>query len=161
MKAEALMPRGSPVARSLRITGSTHAIAAAFSAAISLNGIIAAQALGPIGKAAVVAVIFVSVAACAAAVSVDVLSRSAKAVSDLRSVGASRRSISSALFGALFAYGAAGSALGGLVGAVLGSALAGGAFGVQSIVLVVAAVAASAGAVAAGAFLGGRSTWRS
>ena len=161
MKPEAVLQRGGPVARSLRITGSTHALAAAFSAAIALNGMIAAAALGALGQAAVVAVVFASVAACSAAVSVDVLNRSAKAVADLRSIGASRGSISSALFGSMVAYGATGAALGGAAGAAIGGALLGGAFGAQAMLEVLAVVAASSCAVATGAYAGGRAAWRS
>ncbi|MDG7010874.1 MAG: hypothetical protein JRN57_02015 [Nitrososphaerota archaeon] len=161
MKAGALLERGGPVARSLRISGSTHVMAAAISAAVSLNGTIALQTLGVLGQAAVVAVVFLSVAACTAAISVDILGRSTKAVSDLRSIGASRWSISSALFGSMLVYGAAGSFLGGVVGATAGSALFGGALGAQTLAEVLAVLAASVGAVAAGAYAGGRITWRS
>lgn len=160
MKAEAMLQRGGPVARSLRITGSTHAMVVAFSAAISLNGMVAAQATGLLGEAAALAVIFASVAACSAAVSIDVLNRSSKTVADLRSIGASRWSISSALFGSMFAFGAVGSALGGLAGGAIGSAIAGTGFGTSALMEAVAVVAVSASAVAAGSYVGGRATWR-
>ena len=156
-----MLQRGGPVARALRITGPTRGLAVALPAAVSLNGAIAAQAVGLLGQAMVLAVIFASVAVCFAAISADVLSRSAKAVSDLRSIGASRGSISSALFGSMLTYGAAGAAAGSLVGTIVGSVLVGPGPGTGTLVDVVFAVAATAGAVAAGSFAGGRTIRRS
>ncbi len=161
MKASSLIQRGNPVARSLKITGSTHLMVATFSAAVALNGAAAAQALGVAGLAVVVAIVFASLAVCSAAISVDILRRSGKTVSDLRSIGASSSSISSAIFSSVLAYGAAGSAVGAVVGAVLGSVLAGPGFALSTAYGVIAVVVASSAALATGTFAGGRATWRS
>lgn len=163
MKAEAevILGRGGPVARSLRITGSTHLMAGAVSGAVALNGMAAAQELGASGQIAVLVVVFASLAACSAAMAVDVLKRSSKTVGDLRSIGASRWSISSALFGSLFLYGAIGSALGAVAGAGLGTLLSGAGFGLGTVAELFAMIVASAGAFAAGSYAGGRATWPS
>ena len=161
MKAGSLMQRGGPIARSLKITGSTHLMVATFSAAVALNGAAAAQALGAGGLAAVTAVVFASLAACSAAISVDILRRSGKTVSDLRSIGASSSSISSAIFGSVLVYGAAGSALGAVVGALLGSLFAGPGLALSTAYGVLAVVVASSAALAIGTYAGGRATWRS
>lgn len=161
MKAGAIVQRGGPVARSLKITGTTHAMFAAFSAGAALNGAVAALALGVAGDLVVVAAIFSTLALCSAAVSADVLNRSSKAVADLRSMGASRAAISTALFGAVVIYGAAGAAIGGLAGAGLGSVLLGSSIGTRTALVIIAVVGASTAAQAAGSYAGGRSAWRS
>ncbi|MDG6919958.1 MAG: hypothetical protein JRN59_00325 [Nitrososphaerota archaeon] len=161
MKAGSLLPRGGPVARSLKITGSTHLMVAAFSAAVALNGAAAAQALGAGGLAVATAVVFASLAACSAALSVDILRRSSKTVADLRSIGASSSSISSAIFTSVLAFGAAGSAVGAVAGALLGSLLAGPALSLSTLYGVLVVVVASSAALATGTYAGGRATWRS
>lgn len=161
MKAGQLSWGGGQVARSLGVRGSTLATVGAMSSAIALNGMIAVQALGVLGRISVLVVVFASVAACSAAITVDVLERSAKAVSDLRSIGASQWSISSALFWAMFAYGAVGSVVGGVAGASIGSALTSSGFGAGAAEMVVVVLGACVSAVAAGAYAGGRFKWRS
>jgi hypothetical protein len=157
MKAGPVLRTGGPVARSLGVGGPTRAAVLAFSAAISLNGALAAEGAGPAGQAAAVAAVFASVAVCSAAVSLDVLKRSARAVADLRSLGATRRAIASALFWSVFVYGAAGSVAGGAAGALAGSALDGGGRALVAL----AVVLASAGGAALGSYAGGRGAWRS
>ncbi|MCL5672351.1 MAG: hypothetical protein JRN56_07425 [Nitrososphaerota archaeon] len=161
MRAGTLTQRGGPIARSLRITGSTHLMVATFSAAVALNGAAAAQALGVAGLVVAVAVVFASLAVCSAAISIDILRRSGKTVSDLRSIGATSSSISSAIFGSVLAYGALGSAVGAVVGAALGSVLAGPGLALSTVYGVVAVVVASSAALAIGTYTGGRATWRS
>jgi hypothetical protein len=161
VKAETILERGGAVARSLRITGATHLMVAAISGAMALNGMLAALALGFVGEVVVIFVVFVSLAGCSAAISVDVLNRSGKAVADLRSIGASRGNISMAIFGSNLIYGALGAVLGGAIGAGMGFSLMGGAFGTQAVVDLFAVVVASAAALAAGSYAGGRMTWRS
>ncbi len=161
MRAGTLTQRGGPVARSLRITGSTHLMVAMLSAAVALNGAAAAQALGFTGFVVATAVVFASLAACSAAISVDILRRSGKTVSDLRSIGATSSSISSAIFGSVLAYGALGSAVGGVAGGALGSALVGPGPALSAVYGVVTVVLASSAALAVGTYAGGRATWRS
>jgi hypothetical protein len=160
-EAEVILERGGPVARSLRITGSTHMMAGAISAAVALNGMAASSELGSMGQVVVLVVLFISLAACSAAISIDILNRSSKVVGDLRSIGASRWSVSSALFGSLLLYGAVGSTFGALVGAGLGAALSGSGLGLGTAVEVFAVLVASVGALAAGSFAGERATWPS
>jgi hypothetical protein len=161
VKAETILERGGAVARSLKITGSTHAMVAAISGAMALNGMLAALALGFIGEVVVIGVVFVSLAGCSAAISVDVLNRSGKAVADLRSIGASRGNISMAIFGSILFYGALGAVIGGAAGAGIGFSLLGGASGSQTLIGLFAVVATSAVALAVGSYAGGRLTWRS
>ena len=149
------------MSKSLRITGSTRLMVSAFSAAVALNGMVAIRALGPVGQGVLFAVIFVSLSAGAAAVSVDIFNRSSQAVSNLRSIGASRWSISSAVVNSVLVYGAVASTVGAALGAALGSVLAGSGLGVLALFEVLAVAVASAAALAAGVYAGGRVTWRS
>ena len=150
---------GNPVARSLKLSGSTHTVVAALSAAVALNGLVGMQALHAVGQAVLVGVIFASLAAGSAAICVDILGRSTQAIASLRSIGASRGSISSALIGPVLVYGAAGSAAGAIVGAALGATLVGAPLGAGLYVDVPVVIVASAAAMVAGVYAGGRVTW--
>lgn len=159
MKAEALMPSGGPVAKSLKITGSTRLLVAALAGAVSLNAAMAAQYPGLAGRAVAVAVVFVTLGLASTAVCADILKRSGQVVSNLRSIGASRGNILSAVAGSLLLYCALGSAIGAAAGAPVGAALAGSAAG--TLVSALEIVAASTAAFGVGIFAGGRMTWRS
>lgn len=161
MKREIGIRSDNLVSRSLRITGSTRMIVAAVSGAVALNGTIAMQSVGTAGQLVVVAVIFASMAVGALAISNDVFTRSSQAVASLKSIGASKRSISMAVVTSVVIYGAAGSALGAVVGGALGAGLVGGAFGGGLLVEVFAVVASSCAAIAAGVYAGSRAAWRS
>jgi hypothetical protein len=161
MRRETGIRSDNLVSRSLRITGSTRMVVAAVSGAVALNGTIAMQSLGAAGQAVVVAVVFASVAVGALAISNDVFARSSQAVASLKSIGASRRSMSAAVAASVVVYGALGSAAGALAGGALGAGLAGGGFDGGLLVEASAVVASSCAAIAAGVYAGGRAAWRS
>ena len=127
-----------------------------------MNAAIAMQFLGMWGQLVLLTIVFVSLAAGASALSVDVYSRSSQVVSNLRSIGASRTSVSSALAVSMLGSGAGGAAIGGVAGVLLGAALAGaGMVGGTLLVQLVAVVFAASAGIAVGTFSGGRASWRS
>jgi predicted lysophospholipase L1 biosynthesis ABC-type transport system permease subunit len=150
---------GGPVARTMKITGSTNMAVGALTAAVTINGMIGLQVLDSFGQAVLLGVIFLSVAAVSAAFSADLFRRSLQAIANLRSMGASTGSISSAVFGNFLVYGAAGSILGSAMGAALGASLVGTSLGAGTVFEVLGAIAASAAATAAGVYAGRRASW--
>ena len=160
MSREATVSATAMVARSLKISGPTHLVVASVSAGVAVNAALAMQFLGLGGDAAILVTAFLSLAAAAAAVSMDVYSRSAQVVSNLRSIGASRNSVSSAVVLSLIGYGGAGSVLGGVLGTALGASLEGaGAAGGTMVIQLVAVVLAACGGMSAGVFYGARASW--
>ena len=160
MSREATVSATAMVAKSLKISGPTHLVVASVSAGVAVNAAVAMQFLGLGGQAAILAIAFLSLAAAASAVSMDVYSRSAQVVSNLRSIGASRNSVSSAVVLSLIVYGGGGAALGGIVGTGLGAALGGtGTFGGVLVVQLIAVVLAACGGMAGGVFYGARASW--
>ena len=150
------------VARSLHISRSTHLVVASVAGGIAINAALAMQFLGLAGQAALLAVVFGSLAAGAWAISMDVYSRSGQVVSNLRSIGASRNSVSSAVVLSTLGYGAGGAAFGAMAGAALGAALGGaGALGGVFFVQLAAVIFAACAGLSAGVFFGARASWRS
>ncbi len=145
------------VARSLKISRATHMTVAAVVAAVALNATIAIQYLSALGQAALLVLIFFSVAGGLSAISADLYSRSGQAVSSLKSIGATGKSISYAVIMSVVGYGAAGAVFGVLVGAGFGAALGNG--GVSATALLVeglGVIVAASAATAAGVYAGGR-----
>jgi hypothetical protein len=149
------------LARSLKVSKSTHMVIATVAAAVAANAAVAMQFTSLTAQAAMLGLIFVSLAVGTSAISSDIYSRSSQAVSNLRSIGASSRSISNALFFSVIGYGVAGSAFGAAIGTALGLSLGGQGGAVSVLVVVLAVVLASSAAAAAGVYAGGRGTWRS
>ena len=152
---------GQLLARSLHVTRSTHVVVASLAAAVAANAAAAIQLTGLVGQIALLVVIFVTVAAGTSAISTDIFARSSQTIANLRSIGASSRSLSNAIFFSVIGYGVAGSALGGGVGAALGIALGaqGGAF--SALLAVLGVILASSAAAVAGVYAGGRRNWSS
>ena len=162
MSREATVSATQMVARSLRISRPTHILVTSLSAGVAVNAAVAMQFLGVGGQLVLLAVVFATLAVGASAVSADVYSRSGAAVSNLRSIGASRNGVSSAVVLSLVGYGAGGAVLGGALGTGLGGALGGAVTVGEPAVLQLAAVVLSACAgISVGGFLGARSSWRS
>ena len=159
MSREAAVSATAMVARSLKISGTTQMVMASMSAGIAANGAVAIQFLGIGGQAAILAMAFLSLAAAASAVSMDVYSRSEQVVSNLRSIGASRNSVSSAVVVSLIGYGGGGAVLGGAVGTAIGAGLSAGTVGGELILQLLAVVLATCGGMTAGIFYGARSAW--
>ncbi|MDG7007175.1 MAG: hypothetical protein JRN06_02890 [Nitrososphaerota archaeon] len=160
MSREATVSATQMVARSLKISAATHLVVASVAVGVAVNAAVAMQFLGVTGQAVLLAIVFASLAAGGAAVSVDVYSRSAQVVSNLRSIGASSGSVSSAVVLSLIGYGAGGSALGGVLGTTLGAALGGaGILGETLLVHMVAVVFAACTGLSAGIFFGARASW--
>ena len=105
--------------------------------------------------------IFGSLAIGTSAISADIYARSSQTVTNLRSIGASSRSISSAVLIPVLVYGIAGAGVGAGVGAGIGIALGGPGGPVNVFIEVVAVILTSSAASAAGVFVGGRAAWRS
>ena len=150
------------VVRSLKISAATHLVVVSVAAGVAMNAAVAMQFLGLAGQAVLLAVVFLSLAAAASAISIDVYTRSAQVVSNLRSIGASSSSVSSAVVFSMIGYGAGGAALGGVVGTTLGASLGGaGLLGETLLIHMVAVVIAGCAGLSAGIFFGARSSWRS
>ncbi len=160
MRAGVSIRSGQVIARSLKITRATSTLVAAVTAAVALNAMVAMQFIGSAGQIALLALVFISLAIGSLAVSVDVYSRSSQAVANLRSIGASKGSISSALAVAVVGYGAVGAVLGAAVGGVTGLALGGG-WGVSLLAESVGVIAVASGATAIGFYVGARRAWPS
>jgi len=152
---------GQILARSLKVSKSTHTVVATVAAAVAANAAVAMQFTGLAAQVATLILIFVSLALGTSAISADIYSRSSQAVSNLRSIGASSRSLANAVFFSLIGYGVAGSTLGAVVGAGLGISLGGQGGALSVLTAVFAVVLASSAAAAAGVYAGGRGTWRS
>lgn len=162
MSREATVSATQMVARSLRISAATHLLVASVSAGIAVNAAVAMQFLNLGGEAVLLAVVFVTVAAAASTVSLDVFSRSSQVVSNLRSIGANRNSVSSAVVLSLVGYGAAGAAIGTMTGGLLGAALGGeGTVGEALLIQMVGVVLTACAAMAVGVFYGARRSWSS
>jgi hypothetical protein len=162
MSREATVSATQMVARSLRISGATHLVVASVAAGVAINASVAMEFLGLTGQVVLLAVVFASLAAGSSAVSVDVYSRSSQVVSNLRSIGASRNSVSSAVVFSMIGYGAGGAALGGIVGTLLGAALGGiGIMGGTMLIQLVAVIFAACAGLSAGVFFGARASWHS
>jgi len=155
------LQQGQLLARSLKVSKSTHLVVATVAAAVAANAAAAIQLIGITGQIALLALIFVTLAAGTSAISSDIYTRSSQTLANLRSLGASSRSISSAVFFSVIGYGIAGSALGAGVGAALGIVLGGQGGAVSVMFAVVGVILASSAAAAAGVYAGGRRTWSS
>ncbi len=162
MKGGFSLSGNQAVARSLRISGATHATVATVSAAVALNGMVAMQFLGSAGQAVLLGVIFATLAAGLAAISVDLYSRSIQTISNLRSIGASRGGISQAVAFSMVVYGGAGAVVGTAAGAGVGAAFGSSGISATSYVVdFVAVLVASSAAIAAGVYAGVRTRWHS
>ena len=150
---------GQLLARSLKVSKSTHIVVASVAAAVAANAAAAILMTGTVGQIALLALIFVTLAAGTSAISSDIYLRSSQTIANLRSIGASNSSLSSAVFFSVIGYGIAGSALGAGLGAALGVVL-GGQGGVVSLsIAVLGVILASSAAAAAGVYAGGRRAW--
>ena len=149
------------VARSLKISRATHMTVVAVVAAVALNATVAIQYLGAFGQAVLLCLIFASVAVGLSAISADLYSRSSQTISNLKSIGASRRSISYALTLSVIGYGAAGAFVGAAGGACLGVALGSGGVPINTLILEVVGVMAIASSATATGVYGGSRIWRS
>jgi len=150
---------GQLLARSLKVSKSTHLVVASVAAAVAANAAAAILMTGTVGQIVLLALIFVTLAAGTSAISSDIYVRSSQTIANLRSIGASSRSLSSAIFLSVIGYGIAGSALGAGLGAALGVVL-GGQGGVVSLsIAVLGVILASSAAAAAGVYAGGRRVW--
>jgi len=155
------LQEGQLLARSLKVSKSTHLVVATLAAAVAANAAAAIQLIGLAGQIALLSLIFVTLALGTSAISSDIYARSSQTIANLRSIGASSRSLSSAVFFSVIGYGAAGSALGAGVGAALGIALGGQGGAVTVLIAVLGVILASSAAAAAGVYAGVRRTWRS
>ena len=162
MKQAASMRSSQMISRSMKITGTTHALVAAVSAAVALNAMIAMQYLGLLGQVALILIVFVSLALGSLAVSMDIYSRTSQTVANLRSIGATSRSISSALAAAMVFYGLAGALLGSVAGVLIGLIFGGaGTQALSPFAESAGLIAASALAAATGFYAGAKISWRS
>ena len=161
MRPELSLRSGQVVARSLRITSTTHVLVAAIAAGITLNAMVAIEFTGLAGQITLLATAFATVLLGSLSVAKDVLSRSSETLSNLRSIGASMGGVSVSIASALVIYGAVGAAVGVLLGAGVG-ALLGSAASIGSASIDAFSVIASASAgTATGFYLGARTAWRS
>jgi len=154
------LQEGQLLARSLNVSKSTHLVVATLAAAVAANAAAAIQLIGLFGQISLLALIFVTLALGTSAISTDIYTRSGQTIANLRSIGASRRSLSSAVFFSVIGYGIAGSALGAGLGAALGVAMGGQGGAVTVVVAVLGVILASSAAAAAGVYAGVRRTWR-
>ncbi len=161
MRSGISLQEGQLLSRSLKVSRSTHLLMATVSGGVASNAALAMQLLGTPGQVAALAIVFVSLAAGTLAVSSDIYSRSSQAVSNLRSIGASSRSLGVAVFMSLIGYGVAGAAFGGAIGAILGLSFASGGDMLHALIAILAVVVTSSVAEAFGVYAGGRKAWPS
>jgi hypothetical protein len=155
------LQEGQLLAKSLKVSKSTHMVVATVAAGVAANASAAMQLTGLYGQVAILALIFATLAIGTSAISTDIYSRSSQAISNLRSIGASSGTLSRAVFFSVIGYGIAGSALGAGIGGALGFTL-GGQGGASSIMFAVfGVILASSAAAAIGVYAGGRRNWRS
>src|SRR5579863_1136194 len=152
---------GNVVARSLKITRATHVLVAALMAAVCTNVMVAMQFVGLGGQAALVVLIFATVALATSAVSADLFSRSGQAVANLRSIGASMRSLSTAVLTAVLVWGVIGASVGTGLGLAMGLLLGGTSAGSSIFLDGGVVICASAAAIAAGVYAGAKMSWHS
>lgn len=155
--------RGSSlVARGLGISSPTRVLAAALVGTVSVNASLAMQFGGTQTLVALSALFFASVATGAWAISRDVCSKSAQAISNLRSIGATRPFILSAVLVSILSYATLAAACGAFAGAVAGESVLGAGIALERAMVYAALLAAvSAAASGAGAYAGVRGAWRS
>jgi hypothetical protein len=150
------------VARSLKVTRTTYMVIAATTAAVVANATMAMQTMALSGQLVVLAIIFVFVALASSAISADILGRSSQTLANLRSIGATRRSIYGGVLFAIIGWGLVGAVLGVGLGSLLGAALAGpSAAGLPYYGGAVLALVVSGGATASGVYFGVGMAWRS
>ena len=154
--------RGDPlVTRSLKMTRTSFLLVATLTASITANAIVGMQLLGTAGQLALLVLMFISVTVATWSITADLFARSAQAVANLQSIGATRGSLSKAVLTAVLACGMAGTIIGAGVGTGLG-------FGVSSSIMTGLSMLANAGevllvssaATAVGVFAGVRAAWR-
>lgn len=147
------------VMKSLRVGRTTLALAGCIPAVVAINGVVLAQLLGSEGLAVGLGLVFVCAALGTYVILVDIMSRSTQNLSALRIAGAKQASLLSALLVGILGFGIAGAAIGTFTGAVLawGVGKVVGATLLSDILLV---NAASAGAVAAGTYVGVGAVWK-
>jgi len=155
------LQEGQLLARSLKVSRSTHLLVASVAAAVAANAAAAIQLTGTVGQAVLLVLIFVTLAAGTSAICSDIYARSSQTIANLRSLGASSSSLSRAVFLSVIGYGVAGSAIGAGLGAALGLALGGQGGAVSALVAVLGVILASSAAAAAGVYAGGRRSWNS
>ena len=162
MKSSLAIRPDRVVARSLRVTRTTFALVAAFTAFATTNAMITLQFLSVFGQETIFTLLFVSVAVATFAITTDIISRSSQVIANLRSLGAQKIGVASAVFFFLLIYGAAGTVLGAGLGATLGSAMS-STFGLSLATLTRAAAAlgVSTTATVLGVYAGVRVAWRS
>jgi hypothetical protein len=149
---------GQLVARSLKVTRSTHLLVAAVTAAVAANASVAIQLIPFAAQLALAAVVFASLATVIWALSSEIFSRSGQTITNLRSIGATGASLSKALLVPVLVYGAAGAALGAGAGAAIGISI-GGPGAATALAEALAIIATSAAASAVGTYAGGRAAW--
>jgi cell division protein FtsX len=150
------------VARSLKVTRTTYLVVAATTAAVVTNATVAMGAMGLSGQMILLALTFVFVASAASAVSTDILSRSSQTIANLRSIGATRRSIFGGVLLAFIGWGLAGAVLGAGLGSAIGVALTSpSGAGLPYYGSAVFALVVAGGATASGVYFGVGMAWRS
>ena len=161
MSRRVSLQEGQLLARSLKVSRSTHLVIATVAAAVAANAAAAMQLTNLVGQATLLVLIFITLAVGTSAISSDIFERSAQAISNLRSIGASSGSLSKAVFVSVIAYGIGGSILGAGIGAALGLSIGGQGGAVSIAFAFPGVILASSAAAAIGAYAGGRRTWRS
>lgn len=147
------------VMKSLRVGKTTLALASFIPAVVAVNGVVLAQLLGAEGLAVGLGLVFVCAAVATFAMLLDILSRSAQNLSALRTAGARKASLVSAILIGILGFGVAGAVIGTFAGAAL-------TWGVGKVVVtsllsdILLVIAASAGAVAVGAYVGVGAAWK-
>lgn len=159
MSREASVVATQIVARSLKISAATHLLVAATAAGVAVNAVVAMRFMGLGGQAVLLAVVFASLAAGSSAVAADVYSRSSQVVSSLKSIGATRTSLSSAVVFAVIGYGAGGATIGAILGLALGAGLGPGPLDGAALIQFIAVILAACAGVSAGVFIGARRAW--
>jgi len=150
------------VAKSLKMTRATSVLVAALTAGISVNAMVAMQFVGGVAQAVLAGIVFGTLVISTSAVAADVFARSEQSIANLRSIGATLKSMTGAILGAVILWGVAGAILGTGAGSAIGT-VSGGSSATAVSVLVEGSVVIllSVAAMSAGVYLGARRSWRS
>jgi hypothetical protein len=146
------------VMRSLRVRRTTLALVGCVPAVVAVNGVVLSQVLGIEGLAVGLGLVIACGLLTTFATLLDLLSRSGPSLAALRSVGARRASLATALLVGVLGFGVAGAVLGTAAGAAISLGV-GSAAGGSLLLDALLVIAASAGAVGMGAYAGVGAAW--
>lgn len=146
--------------KSLRVTKSTLTLVAFVPAVVAVNGMVLTQLLGPTGLTTGLGMVFACTAIAMFLIIADIMDRSTKAVSAMRSIGASRKTLASAILLGLLGFGVIGACLGSGLGAAIAGTIGRSIPTANIVVSASLVMVVSVVGVASGAYFGLMLAWK-